>query len=59
MLTLSIAFFTALIIGSAIAVHLLRKPSQDEPFTGEHVGAEYVTVRIGYRTPAEHAAGMQ
>jgi hypothetical protein len=58
MLTLSIAFFAALIIGSAIAHRLMRKPSH-EPFTGEHVGSEYVTVRIGYRTPAEHAAGMQ
>lgn len=59
MLTLSIAFFAALIIGSAIAYRLMASASQDTPFTGEHVGSEYVTVRIGYRTPAEHAAGMQ
>lgn len=59
MLTLSIAFFAALIIGSAIAAYLFSRPSQDEPFTGEHVGSEYVTFRMTYRTPAEDAAGMQ
>ncbi len=63
MTTLLITAAVLFLASMGIAYRLLRKPSH-APFTGEHVGSEYVTVRIGYRTHIERtreelAAGMQ